>query len=79
MKKQDKKLLKKYPNKVCCKCGIKAMKQNHIKIGPMANTVSEGICEVCGEITGVSTPGDYAYPNFPGHENSPKVGIYFWD
>jgi len=79
MKKQYKQSLKKYPDKVCPKCGIKAMRQNNFSIGPMANTVMEGICDVCGKITRVSTPGDYKHPTFKGHEPSIKVGIHFWD
>lgn len=71
--------MKPYPSDVCLDCGQKYRNPGHPDYATMI-TMSYGTCEVCGEKeTGVTTPGDFGYPDFPGHEKLKRKPIYVWD
>lgn len=71
--------MKPYPYDVCLDCGKKYRNAGHPDYATMI-TMSYGTCEVCGEKeTSVTTPGDFGWPDFPGHEKLKHNPIYGWD
>jgi rRNA maturation protein Nop10 len=65
--------LKPYPKVVCWKCAHPFSKVNDMG----AITMHTDWCDVCGEYVGVSTPGDYGWPDFPGFVKVKRS--YHWD
>lgn len=67
------KKLKPYPSVVCWSC---ANPRKKLK-GFGCNTVFIGSCGVCRKLKGVSTPGDYGWPDFAGFTKVKRP--YVWD
>lgn len=65
--------MKPYPEKACFTCLNKVG-----KCDDEALTVSFGRCDVCGETTGVVCPGDWGWPDFPGHEKRKRDPEVQW-
>lgn len=64
---------KPYPKVVCWDCANPVKKVKAMG----AITVHQDKCGVCGKVTGVSTPGDYGWPDFPGFVKVRRS--YVWD
>jgi rRNA maturation protein Nop10 len=65
--------LRRYPKVVCWDCAKPLSKVKNMG----AITVHHDWCDVCGKYTGVSTPGDFGWPDFPGFEKVRRP--YEWD
>ncbi len=65
--------MKPYPKNVCWDCAGPVRKIKDIG----AITVHRAICDVCGKVKGVSTPGDYGWPDFNGFRKVKR--LYVWD
>lgn len=60
---------KAYPKVVCWECANPIKKVRDMG----AITVHRDTCEVCGKVTGVSTPGDYGWPDFPSFKKVKRL------